>query len=456
MSALPAAKSPLMLALEQIEREKGVKADDILEMIKGAIKSALQKHLGKDADIRVEIDPQTAAITAAQVKKVVEEITIPDQEMTVEQAQKYKKGAGEEVVFPINDMDLFARIAAQTAKQVLTQKVREVERDNLYEEFKPKEGEIISGAVHRFMDRNIILDLGKTEAIMPLREQIRRERYGAGERVRAVILKVDKAQRGPQVLVSRASPLFLRRLFEMEVPEINEKIVEIVEIVRDPGFRAKVLVRSNNPKVDAVGACIGIRGSRIRSIMNEVSGERIDLVPFTDEAAAFISASLTPAKTSSVKLVDKENRRAEVIVANDQLSLAIGKDGQNVRLASKLTGWNIEVKSESQKVEEVETKEAGQLADLGQLDGVGPKVAEVLVKGGMADIYKLATLTAEDLMTLQGVGEKTAQKIIASAQKWAAEHPRAEGAPAEAAPVEEPAPEQPAVEPPAEGDKPAE
>ena len=412
-----------MTALEQIEREKGVKAEDILEMIKGAIKSALQKAKGKDADIRVEIDSQTAAITAAQVKKVVDEITIPDQEMTAEEGKKYKKDVGEEVVLPINDIDLFARIAAQTAKQVLTQKVREVERDNLYDEFKPKEGEVISGAVHRFMDRNIILDLGKTEAIMPLREQIRRERYGVGERVRAVILKVDKAQRGPQVLVSRASPLFLRRLFELEVPEINEKIVEVIEIVRDPGFRAKALVRSNNPKVDAVGACIGIRGSRIRSIMNELSGERIDLVPFTDDIAAFIGGSLTPAKTSSVRLVDKESKRAEVIVPNDQLSLAIGKDGQNVRLASKLTGWNIEVKSEGQKVEETESRAAGQLAGLGELDGVGAKVADVLVKAGMSDIYKLATLTEADLTTLQGIGEKTAAKIIASAKKWTAEHP---------------------------------
>ena len=439
---MPTAKSPLMTALEQIEREKGVKANDILEMIKGAIKSALQKVKGKDSDIRVEIDSETAAITAAQVKKVVEEITIPDQEMTVAEAAKYKKGLGDEVVLPINDMDLFARIAAQTAKQVLTQKVREVERDNLYEEFKPKEGEVINGAVHRFMDRNIILDLGKTEAIMPLREQIRRERYGVGEHVRAVILKVDKAQRGPQVLVSRASPLFLRRLFEMEVPEINEKVVDIIEIVRDAGFRAKVLVRSNNPKVDAVGACIGIRGARIRSIMNELSGERIDLVPFTDDTAGFIGASLTPAKTSSVKILDRENKRADVIVPNDQLSLAIGKDGQNVRLASKLTGWNIEVKSEGQKAEEVETRAAGQLADLSELEGVGPKVAEVLVKAGMADICKLATLDEEALTTLQGVGDKTAAKIVASARKWVQEHPRPE------------APEAPKAEPEAGGSEP--
>jgi N utilization substance protein A len=241
----------------------------------------------------------------------------------------------------------------------------------------------------------------------------------------------------------------------MEVPEINDKIVEIIEIVRDPGFRAKVLVKSNNPKVDAVGACIGIRGSRIRSIMNELSGERIDLVLYTDEPSAYISASLTPAKTSSVRLVDKENKRAEVIVPNDQLSLAIGKDGQNVRLASKLTGWNLEVKSEGQKVEEVQSREAGQLADLGQLDGVGPKVAEVIIKAGMADIYKLSTLQESDLTTLQGVGEKTAAKIVASAKKWVEEHPRAEAAPAEPAattPQEEatqpPAGESPSQEPP--------
>ena len=201
-------------------------------------------------------------------------------------------------------------------------------------------------------------------------------------------------------------------------------------------------MRSNNPKVDAVGACIGIRGARIRSIMNELSGERIDLVPFTDDTAGFIGASLTPAKTSSVKILDRENKRADVIVPNDQLSLAIGKDGQNVRLASKLTGWNIEVKSEGQKAEEVETRAAGQLADLSELEGVGPKVAEVLVKAGMADICKLATLDEEALTTLQGVGDKTAAKIVASARKWVQEHPRPE------------APEAPKAEPEAGGSEP--
>ncbi len=424
MSSISGAKSPLILALEQIEREKGIKKDDVLKMIEGAIVSALHKHVGKDAIIECLIDPDTANIKANVVKRALSQPVNPDTDISLEDARRYKPkiAEGEELKIPIETED-FARIAAQTAKQVLTQRMREVERDNLYEEFKPKEGEVVSGSVHRFMERNIIVDLGKTEAIMPLREQIRRERYGIGDRVRGVILKVDKAQRGPQVLLSRATPLFLRRLLETEVPEIGEKIVEIVDIARDPGFRAKVVVRSNNPKVDAVGACIGIRGSRIRSIMNELSGERIDLVLFSDELSGFISNSFTPAKVSSVRILDKENKKAEVIVPNDQLSLAIGKEGQNIRLASKLTGWSLEVKSESQRIEEARSLQESRVADLTELEGVGPKAAEVLVKAGMSDIYRLATFKTEDLMTLQGIGEKTAAKIIASAKQYVSEHP---------------------------------
>ncbi|MEK7859098.1 MAG: transcription termination factor NusA, partial [Elusimicrobiota bacterium] len=317
----------------------------------------------------------------------------------------------------------FARIAAQTAKQVLTQRVREVERDKLYDEFKPKEGEIVSGAVHRFMERNIVVDLGKTEAILPVREQIRRERYAVGARVRAVILRVDKAQRGPQVLISRAHPLFLRRLFELEVPEVNEKIVEIVEIVRDPGFRAKVVVKSNDAKVDAIGSCVGIRGSRIRSIMNELAGERIDLIAWHEDPAVYLANSLAPARVATVRIIDLDNRRAEVIVSEEQLSLAIGKEGQNIRLACKLTGWHMEVKSAGQKGGE--SKSSGEAAGpLSALEGIGPKTAELLVMGGMTDPYKLAECKPEELTKLQGIGEKTAGKIIASAKKYAETNPR--------------------------------
>ncbi len=431
------AKSELIVALEMIEREKGIKKEDILHMIEGAVVSSLRKHVGEDARIEAAIDPDTAEFKAEVVKIVADPVTEPQLEITPEEARKYKKGepiVGEEIRMPAPAAD-FARIAAQTAKQVLTQKVREVERDKLYDEFKPKEGEIVSGSVHRFMDRNIVVDLGKTEAILPLREQIRRERYNVGGRVRAVILRVDKAQRGPQVLISRAAPLFLQRLFELEVPEIGERIVEIVDIVRDPGFRAKVVVKSNDSKIDAIGSCVGIRGSRIRSIMAELSGERIDLIPYSDDLSQYLANSLQPAKVSRVNIVDETNKRAEVLVPDEQLSLAIGKDGQNIRLACRLTGWSLEVKSEGQKGAERKETAAAEAGALSELEGIGPKTAELLVKGGMTDIHRIAQMKPEDLTTLQGIGEKTAAKIIASAKAWAEKHP-AGGAQEASAPSE--------------------
>jgi len=427
------AKSELMAALEQIAREKNIPVEEILSMIEGAVVSSLRKHVGKNADIRATIDRESGVFSAVVAKKVVEIVTEPELELTVEEAQKYKRGAaiGDDVVYPAPAAD-FARIAAQTAKQVLTQRVREVERDKLYEEFKPKEGEIVSGSVHRFLDRNIIVDLGKTEAILPLREQIRRERYGIGANVRAVILRVDKAQRGPAVVLSRASDIFLQRLMEMEIPEIADKIIEVVRIVRDPGFRAKVIVRSNDPKVDAIGACVGLRGSRIRSIMNEVAGERIDLIPGADDAETALANALAPAKISSVRITDAENRVAEILVAEEQLALAIGKDGQNVRLAQKLTGWTLEVKSEGQKKVECDASDKSAVSALAVLEGVGPKTLETLVKSGLADVSRLSQCSVADLTALEGIGEKTAAKIIASAKAAAA--PSAESAPTEKTP----------------------
>jgi N utilization substance protein A len=411
------AKSELMGALEQIAREKNIPVEEILTMIEGAVVSSLRKHVGKNTVVIAKIDRETAAFSAHVVKKVVDTVTDPELEMTVAEASKIKKGVtvGDEVTYPAPAAD-FARIAAQTAKQVLTQRVREVERDKLYDEFKPKEGEIVNGTVHRFMERNIVVDLGKTEALLPLREQIRRERYAIGANVRAVILRVDKAQRGPAVLLSRASDGFLQRLMEMEVPEIADKTVEVVRIVRDPGFRAKVVVRSNDPKVDAIGACVGLRGSRIRSIMNEVAGERIDLIPHAEGVEETLSNSLAPAKVANVRIVDEANRVAEVQVNEEQLALAIGKDGQNVRLAQKLTGWTLEVKSEGQMRAEYKAYEDAAAKNLAGLEGVGPKTIETLVAGGITDIAKLASATVEELTALEGIGPKVAVKIIASAK----------------------------------------
>ncbi len=409
------SKSELMTALEQIAREKNIPVDEILSMIEGAVVSSLRKHVGKNADIRAEINRESGVFSAVVAKKVVDTVVDPELELTEADAQKIKKGAkvGDELIYPAPAAD-FARIAAQTAKQVLTQRVREVERDKLYEEFKPKEGEVVSGSVHRFVERSIIVDLGKTEGVLPPREQIRRERYNIGGNVRAVILRVDKSQRGPAVVLSRAADLFLQRLMEAEVPEIADRTVEIVRIVRDPGFRAKVIVKSNDPRVDAIGSCVGLRGSRIRSIMNEVAGERIDLIAYAEGIEESLAAALAPAKVSSVQVMDPENRIAEVLVAEEQLALAIGKDGQNVRLAQKLTGWTLEVKAEPAKP----TKSAaasGADESLTKLEGVGPKTLETLVKAGITDAAKLAAATPEALKEA-GIGEKTAVKIIALAK----------------------------------------
>jgi len=409
------SKSELMTALEQIAREKNIPVDEILSMIEGAVVSSLRKHVGKNADIRASIDRDSGVFSAVVAKKVVETVVDPELELTEADAQKIKKGAkvGDELVYPAPAAD-FARIAAQTAKQVLTQRVREVERDKLYEEFKPKEGEVVSGSVHRFVERSIIVDLGKTEGVLPPREQIRRERYNIGGNVRAVILRVDKSQRGPAVVLSRAADLFLQRLMEAEVPEIADKTVEIVRIVRDPGFRAKVIVKSNDPRVDAIGSCVGLRGSRIRSIMNEVAGERIDLIAYAEGVEEALAAALAPAKVSSVQVMDPENRIAEVLVAEEQLALAIGKDGQNVRLAQKLTGWTLEVKAEPPKPKAAAAA-AGADESLSKLEGVGPKTLETLVKAGITDAAKLAAASVEDLKTA-GIGEKTAAKIVALAK----------------------------------------
>ncbi|MCX5793995.1 MAG: transcription termination factor NusA [Elusimicrobia bacterium] len=426
------AKSELVLALEQLEREKNIRKDDILKMIEEAVVSSLRKHVGKNAVIEASIDPETAEFKAAVVKKVVETVADAELEIGLPEARRFKKDAavGDELRLPAPVTD-FARIAAQTAKQVLAQKIREKERDSLFDEYKPKEGEIVTGSVHRFLERNVIVDIGKTEAILPVREQIRRERYPIGGNVRAIILRVDKAQRGPQVVISRAAPLFLKRLFELEVPEIGDKIVEIVAVARDPGFRAKVVVKSSDPKIDPVGSCVGLRGSRIRSIMNELAGERIDLIPHDDQIEKFLANSLAPAKVVSVRVMDPENKRAEVLVSEEQLPLAIGKDGQNVRLACRLTGWELEVRA----VGPAAAAPAGAAGGLLALEGVGAKTAEILAAAGFAQPQRLAAATPEELSALEGIGEKTAAKIIASAKKHLQENPPApEPAPAPEAP----------------------
>lgn len=410
-------KSELLPIMEQIERDKGIKKEDILHMIEQALVSAYRKHAGMQVNVEAVVDADAGQIRAYVVKTIVETVTNPAVEITAADAKRFRGGVLTETELRIPvDAEEFARIAAQTAKQVLIQKFRETERESLYTEYKPKEGQMVNGQVLRFANRNVVVDLGRAEAILPPREQVRRERWMAGDRVRAIILKVEKGPRGPEVILSRASPDFVKKLFEQEVPEIYEKTVEVVEVAREPGLRSKVVVRSNNPKVDPIGACVGVKGSRVRPIINELQGERIDLVAWTNESAAYIANALSPAKPLLVQILSHEEKRAEVLVPDDQLALAIGKGGQNVRLAAKLTGWAIDVRSETQKKEAASAAFTVRAPDLSNLEGFDEKLIEALKGAGWNDLKKLSEASLEEIGAIEGVGAESAAKVIEAAK----------------------------------------
>ena len=451
----------LLAALESLEREKNISRADTIKTIEDALVSALRKHFGKTALLTARIDPEYGTIEAFQTLVVAKEVTNPEVEISLEEAKKDnpKIKAGEEIIVNINVED-FSRIAAQIAKQVLIQKVRGIERDNLYKEYKPREGEVVTGLVRRFSDKDIVVDLGKAEAILPYCEQIKKEHYTHGGRVKAMSVRVltqadfanvdvkadpalgryksaafrlDKAQRGPYIILSRATPEFLKNLMEVEIPELEEGIIEIKGIYRDPGMRAKVVVKSNDNKIDPIGTCVGMRGIRIRAVTNELSGEKIDLINFSDDAATTIVNALSPAKVLSVKIKNHEDKKALVIVPDDQLAIAIGKDWQNIRLASKVSGWDLEVKSESQQKQQGQEESQLKQDVLSEVEGIGPKLAEVLIKAGFTTVEKLASVGVEHLATVQGVGEKTAEKIIEGAKKYLAEKENASQQPSEEA-----------------------
>ncbi|MFA5779045.1 MAG: transcription termination factor NusA [Elusimicrobiota bacterium] len=414
------AEQPIELlpVLEQIEREKGIKKEDLLKTIEIALVSAFRKHEGnKNLNLEVHLDENTGKIKAYHVKKVVEKPVDPAMEISLEDALKLKPKAK-------LDMDLkfevaineFGRIAAQTAKQVIIQKIREIEKDNLFAEYTSKIGQVLNGMVYKFVGKNIIVDIGKGEAILPVREQCPRERFNIGDRLKVYVLKVEKTPRGPQMVVSRLHPELIKNLFRLEVPEVYDNTVEIKDIVREPQSRIKVAVLSHNIKVDAIGSCVGVKGIRIKSIIQELQGARIDMVAYSTAPVQYITSALSPAKVLSVELNEAE-KRASVLVADDQLSLAIGKEGQNVRLAVKLTGWHIDIKSESAKKSAAAAQKEQKMDDFTGLEGVGEKTAEILVKAGFKTVDSLANATVELLTALQGVGEKTAQKIINSAKK---------------------------------------
>jgi transcription termination/antitermination protein NusA len=407
--------SLLFQTIEQISREKHIEPAVIVAAIEDAMVVAARKYYKTDEDMRSRFNPDTGHVDVFTVRTVVEEVADPIREISVADARLKTPGieVGGEITQP-KPTEVLGRIAAQTAKQVILQKVREAERDTIYNEYHTRVGELINSIVKRTEGPDLIVDLGRTEARLPKREQSRLEAYNVGDRLRVTIRAVERAAKGPQVIVSRADPALVQRLFEMEVPEIYDGTVQIRAVAREAGERAKIAVESRDKDVDPVGACVGMKGMRVQSIIRELRGEKIDIIPWNEETLAFAQKALSPAKVTRVQVVDAEEKRLEVIVEDTQLSLAIGKKGQNVRLASKLIGWNIDIKSEEEKRREIEEKMNALTAPttpLSALLGVGPKTIDKLEAHGITSVERLADMTPEQLLEIPGIGDKMVEKI---------------------------------------------
>ena len=395
--------------IEQISKEKNIDSKVIIDALENAMVAAARKNYKTNEDINARFDPETGMVEIFAVYRVVETVENPSLEDFRGGSEKIDESlAVDDTVEMPKAMDVLGRIAAQTAKQVILQKVREAERQNIYNEFSKKIGELVNGVIKRFEGPDMIVDIGKTEALLPLREQSRAETYKQGERVRAVIVKVLPVAKGPQVILSRTDCQLLIRLFEVEIPEIYDGTIVVKNAVHEPGDRAKVAVASMDRDVDPVGACVGMKGSRINSIIRELRGEKIDIVQWSDDPAQYAANALNPAKISKVLIIDTTNKRMEVIVEERQQSLAIGKKGQNVRLASKLIGWQIDVKSEEQKKQEVLSVTeslTSSSTSLGELEGISDRVLEKLREAGIQNVERLLELGESQLIEIPGVGD---------------------------------------------------
>jgi transcription termination/antitermination protein NusA len=406
--------------IEQISKDKNVDPKIIISALEDAMVAASRKFYKTNEDINARFDPETGAIEIFAVRRVVETVENPSLEISLNDAKEIDATleVDDTVEIP-KPTDVLGRIAAQTAKQVILQKVREAERQNIYNEYSQKIGEMVNGVAKRFEGPDIIVDIGKTEALLPLREQSRIETYKQGERIRAVIVKVLPVAKGPQVILSRADPQLLVRLFEMEIPEIYDGTIVVKSAVHEPGDRAKVAVASLDRDVDPVGACVGMKGSRINSIIRELRGEKIDIVQWSEDAAQYAANALNPAKISKVLIIDASEKRMEVIVEEKQQSLAIGKKGQNVRLASRLIGWQIDVKSEEQKKQEVLSvmeSLTSSSTSLSELEGIGDRTIERLREAGIENVERILELGDDKLKEIPGIGDKTAAKIMEAAR----------------------------------------
>jgi N utilization substance protein A len=416
----------LLYVIEQIGREKGIGTEVLFEALESALLSASKRTMGVGENVRLTVDRKTGAIRVFAEKNVVEAVTDPKLEATVAEARRVKADAqiGDVIEVDLELRDL-GRIAAQTAKQVILQRVREAERQGIFSEYKDREGSLVRGVVHRIEKRNVIVDLGRTEAILTERDQIPGERYSPGDRIRAYILEVKNTPKGPQVVLSRSHPGFLVRLFETEIPEIAEGIVQVKGAAREAGERAKLAVASTKRDVDPIGACVGLRGTRIQVIVRELRGEKIDIIEWAEDLPTLVARALSPAKVGSVTLKGEgEERAALVVVPDNQLSLAIGKKGQNARLAAKLTGLRIDVKSETELDDERrrhEEERARGLAGLAELPPVSAQLAQALATHGFDSPAKVKAAGAAALREIEEVGDE-AEAIVAAAEEWLAAH----------------------------------
>ncbi len=400
----------LVQIIEQVEKDKGIDKEVLIEALESALLKAAEKRFGAGKEIEAHYDEELGEIELFVFKEVVDEVQDNDLHITLKDGQELDPEAqlGDSLGVKLNANE-FGRIDAQTAKQIIIQKIREAERDIVFKEYSEKQGEIITGIVQRFERGDMVVDLGRTEALLPKREQVRRESYRQGERIRGMVLEVREDAKGPQVVISRTHPGFLIKLFQMEVPEIYEGIVEIKGAAREPGERAKIAVLSNNMDVDPVGACVGVKGSRVQAVVQELKGEKIDIIHWADESAVLAKNALSPAQITKV-VVDDEEHSMEVIVPDDQLSLAIGKKGQNVRLAAKLTGWKIDIHTETEQIDGPTETLSPDESLAREVQAAAAKVVEDSRR--LEALSVIASIDEELLATLSAAGYDTIGSII--------------------------------------------